>query len=212
MKAERVLILSPHTDDAELGCGGTIIKLLEEGKKIHWVVFSIAEDSLPHENDKLKLKKEFLGVINELNLSVNDYTIFRYPVRRLFNFRQEILESLVKLKKEYAPDLVIGPSQNDFHQDHRVISDEMIRSFKMSCSILCYELPWNHINFTSTYFVKLEERHIQKKLSLLKKYETQLKLNRFYFSEDMIIGLAMARGAQINHKYAESFDVIRIVD
>lgn len=212
MNVNRILILSPHTDDAELGCGGTISKFLEEGKKVHWVVFSIAEDSLPNENDKFKLQKEFIKVTEELNLNNDDYTIFRYPVRKLGDYRQEILEALVKFKKEFNPELVIGPSLNDFHQDHQVISNEMIRAFKMHSSILCYELPWNHINFTSTYFVKLEERHIEKKLKLLRKYETQVKLKRFYFSEDMVKGLAMTRGAQISHKYAESFDVIRIVD
>ncbi len=212
MKQNRILFLSPHTDDVELGCGGTIVKLLEQKKEIHWVVFSVAEDSLPNENDKLKLQKEFISVTEELALKPDNYTIYRYPVRKLNFYRQEILETLIKIKKEFNPELVFGPSQNDFHQDHQVISNEMIRAFKMHCSILCYELPWNHIKFTSTYFVRLEERHIQMKLKILKKYETQIKLNRYYFSDDMIKGLAMTRGAQINHKYAESFDVIRILD
>lgn len=208
----RILILSPHTDDAELGCGGTIIKLLEQNKEIHWIVFSIAEDSLPLEKDKLKLQKEFISVTKALKLKPENYTIYKYPVRKLSQFRQEILESLIKIKKEFNPDLVIGPSQNDFHQDHQVISNEMIRAFKMNSSILCYELPWNHIKFTSTYFVRLEEKHIEMKLKILNKYKTQINLNRYYFSEEMIKGLAMTRGAQINHKYAESFDVIRILD
>jgi len=212
MKQNRILFFSPHTDDVELGCGGTIVKLLEQKKEIHWVVFSIAEDSLPNENDKLKLQKEFISVTEELALKPDNYTIYRYPVRKLNFYRQEILETLIKIKKEFNPELVFGPSQNDFHQDHQVISNEMIRAFKMHCSILCYELPWNHIKFTSTYFVRLEERHIQLKLKILKKYETQITLNRYYFSDDMIKGLAMTRGAQINHKYAESFDVIRILD
>ena len=212
MKMNRILILSPHTDDAELGCGGTIIKLLEQNKEIHWIVFSIAEDSLPLETDKLKLQKEFISVTKELKLKPDEYTIYKYPVRKLSQFRQEILESLIKIKKEFNPDLVIGPSQNDFHQDHQVISNEMIRAFKMNSSILCYELPWNHIKFTSTYFVRLEEKHIEMKLKILNKYKTQINLNRYYFSEEMIKGLAMTRGAQINHKYAESFDVIRILD
>ncbi|MEG8947231.1 PIG-L deacetylase family protein [Rosettibacter firmus] len=212
MEYNRILILSPHTDDAEFGCGGTIVKFLENNKEIHWVVFSIAEDSLPNELNKLKLQNEFINVTKELNLKESDYTIFRYPVRKLSDYRQEILESLIKFKQEFKPDLVIGPSQNDYHQDHQVISNEMIRAFKTHSSILCYELPWNHINFTSSYFIKLEERHIQMKLKILSKYETQIVLNRFYFSEDMVRGLALTRGAQINYKYAESFDVLRIID
>jgi len=211
MKSNRILILSPHTDDAELGCGGTIVKFLEQKKIIKWVVFSVAEDSLPNESDKLKLKKEFLNVCKALNLPEENYSIYHFPVRNLDKYRQDILEILVKIKKEFNPDLVIGPSQNDYHQDHKVVSNEMIRAFKMNSSILCYELPWNHLQFTATYFEKLEEYHVKKKLEIIKNYETQIKLNRFYFAEDVIKGILITRGAQINTKYAESFDVIRII-
>lgn len=71
----------------------------------------------------------------------SDYTIFKYSVRKLSEYRQEILESLIRLKKDFNPEMVIGPSLNDFHQNHQVISNEMIRAFKMNSSILCYELP-----------------------------------------------------------------------
>lgn len=212
MTAERILILSPHTDDAELGCGGLITKLLEEGKKIYWVVFSTAEDSLPPELSPDTLVTEFKSVADYLKLSGNDYKINNFKVRNLHEKRQEILEIMVTLRKTFNPDLVIGPSLNDFHQDHQVVSNEMIRAFKMSCSIICYELPWNHINFQSQYFVKLDEKHIQKKVELLNFYKSQFIVKRHYFSEDFIRGLALTRGAQVGHKYAEAFDVIRWIE
>lgn len=212
MTAERVLILSPHTDDAELGCGGLITKLLDEGKKIYWVVFSTAEDSLPPELSPDTLVTEFKSVADYLKLSESDYMINKFKVRNLHEKRQEILEIMVSLRKSFKPDIVIGPSLNDFHQDHQVVSNEMIRAFKMSCSILCYELPWNHINFQSQYFVKLDEKHIQKKVELLNFYKSQFIVKRHYFSEDFIRGLALTRGAQVGHKYAEAFDVIRWIE
>jgi LmbE family N-acetylglucosaminyl deacetylase len=212
MKLNKILVLSPHTDDAELGCGGTIIKFLEEKKQIKWIVFSVAEDSLPNEDDKQKLKKEFLEVCKSLNLNEENYSIYHFPVRNLDKYRQDILEILVKVKREFNPDLVLGPSQNDYHQDHKVVSNEMIRAFKMQSSILCYELPWNHIKFTATYFEILQDRHVELKLKILKNYQTQVNLNRFYFSDDVIKGILMTRGSQINTKYAEAFDVIRIIN
>jgi LmbE family N-acetylglucosaminyl deacetylase len=63
MKNKRILILSPHTDDAELGAGGYISKLLEEEYELYWSVFSIAEDSVPGGMPKDTLKNEFLIVI-----------------------------------------------------------------------------------------------------------------------------------------------------
>lgn len=212
MIGKKVLILSPHTDDAELGCGGFIAKMLEEGKEILWVVFSTAEESLPPHMPPDTLVTEFKMVAKNLNLNENQYIINRFSVRKLSEKRQEILELLVRIRKTFAPDLVIGPSLNDFHQDHKTVSEEMIRAFKSWTSIICYELPWNHVSFDTQFFVKLEARHMAKKLELLNLYKSQLEIQRFYFSEDFIKGLACTRGAQVNHKYAEAFEVIRWIN
>ncbi len=206
---KRVLILSPHTDDAELGCGGMIAKYLEEGSEIFWVVFSTAEESLPGNLPKDTLTKEFTSVTNYLGIKESNILIYNFKVRKLHENRQDILEILIKLRKEFNPNLVVGPSINDFHQDHIVIANEMIRAFKMNSSIICYELPWNHVSFNSQLFVKLDEKHMEKKLYMLNFYKSQIDINRFYFSEDFIKGLAYTRGAQVGCRYAESFEVIR---
>ena len=88
----------------------------------------------------------------------------------------------------------------------------MIRAFKNTTSILAYELPWNHFNFNSQYFVRLNEEIIQKKISLLSNYKTQLELNRRYFSDESIKGLARVRGIQSNSNYAEAFELIIWID
>lgn len=206
---KKILILSPHTDDAELGCGGSIIKFIEEKHQIMWHVFSSAEDSLPENLPKDTLKKEFLNVCSELNLNNDQFVIDNYSVRRLDESRQEILETLVKIRNTFSPDLVIGPSLNDFHQDHQVIANEMIRAFKTTSSIICYELPWNHITFTNQMFIKLKKEHIEKKYNILSNYKSQLIKNRRYFSKEFINGLAKTRGIQVNTEFAEAFEVIR---
>jgi hypothetical protein len=108
-----------------------------------------------------------------------------------------------------APDLVIGPSLHDFHQDHSIVANEMVRAFKTTASIICYELPWNHINFDTQFFSKLELHHINKKIEVLKSYRSQCAKKRHYFSDEFIKGLAATRGAQIETEYAEAFEVIR---
>ncbi len=204
-----ILILSPHTDDAELGAGGTITKFLKEGNQIKWVVFSTAEESLPKDIASNTLTKEFTEVYRSIGLRDDEVEIFHFKVRHLNYHRQEVLEELYRIKKDYSPHLVIGPSVNDVHQDHKTVADEMIRAFKSSSSIISYELPWNHLTFNTQMFVKLDEEHISKKLEMLSHYHSQVDLGRFYFSEDFIRGLALTRGAQINNKYAEAFEVIR---
>ncbi|MEI6766958.1 MAG: PIG-L family deacetylase [Bacteroidota bacterium] len=207
-----VLILSPHTDDAEIGCGGTIIRLLQEKKNLLWVVFSTAEDSIPDDMPKDILTTEFLEVMKKLELDESHFIIKHFKVRNLKQHRQEILEILVDLKKTFKPDMVIGPSLNDFHQDHSVIANEMVRAFKTSSSIICYELPWNHIKFDTQFFMTLSPDHIAKKISLLETYKSQIKIDRHYFSADFVKGLATTRGSQVAEKYAEAFEVIRWIN
>lgn len=206
---QRVLILSPHTDDAELGCGGTISKLSSLGHEIFWICFSTAEESLPPGFPKDALRTEFKHVLNYLQLDEKNSLILSHKVRKLADVRQEVLESLVSIRKSFNPDIVIGPSLNDFHQDHGVVANEMIRAFKTSSSILCYELPWNHVDFKTQFFVKLDESHISSKIKMMDFYKSQHAAQRHYFSEDFILGLAHVRGAQINTDYAEAFEVIR---
>lgn len=206
---QRILILSPHTDDAELGCGGSIYKFIQDKAEIFWAVFSTAEESLPDNLPKDTLVKEFINVAEYLGLSETNYMINHFKVRKLTEMRQEVLELIVKIRNEYKPNLVIGPSLNDYHQDHTVVANEMIRAFKMYCSIICYELPWNQVEFKSQLFIKLEQEHLDKKIQMLQKYRSQLDIQRHYFSEDFIRGLAYTRGAQVGHKLAEAFEVIR---
>jgi len=204
-----VLILSPHTDDAELGCGGTIIKLIEDKHEICWVVFSTAEDSLPAGLPKDTLKKEYFNVIRDLALKEENCQVFDYRVRNLHQYRQEILENLIQTRERYNPNLVIGPSINDLHQDHQVVAHEMIRAFKTTTSIVCYELPWNHVTFDTQCFSKLKADHIERKCAILKNYESQFIKNKPYFSKEYIYGLAKTRGIQSNAEYAEAFEVVR---
>jgi LmbE family N-acetylglucosaminyl deacetylase len=205
----KILILSPHTDDAELGCGGTIVKLLEEGNEIFWIVFSTAEDSLPEGFARDTLKNEYLQVISDLAISEENCKVFDFKVRNLHQSRQEILEDLMRIRRQYNPDLVIGPSVNDLHQDHQVVSHEMIRAFKTTASVICYELPWNHVTFNTQCFIKLNKNQIDKKCSILKHYQSQIVQNRPYFTKEFIYGLAKIRGIQCNSAYAESFEVVR---
>ena len=129
----KILVLSPHTDDAELGAGGSIIRLLEEKHEIYWIVFSSAEESLPEGMAPDTLKAEFQDVISELG--IKDYKIFDFKVRYLFEQRQTILEEMINLRDRFRPSLVITPSSYDHHQDHQVVNSESIRAFKNSSSV-----------------------------------------------------------------------------
>lgn len=205
---ETVLVLAPHTDDGELGAGGTIAKLIEGGSRVYYAAFSTAAESVPEGLPRDILKTEVRAATSRLGIGDEQLIIFDYPVRKLNYARQEILESLIRLKKEIDPDLVLLPSPNDIHQDHTTIAAEGIRAFKTK-KILGYELIWNNLVFQTQCFVQLEEPHIRKKIDALKAYGSQA--HRDYMSDDFIRSLARARGVQIGCTYAEAFEVIRWV-
>ena len=205
---KRILILSPHTDDGEFGCGGSITKFIEEGKEVYYAAFSSAEESLPPELPSNILEVEVRKATKILGIPAENLIVYNFQVRKLNYIRQEILEELVKIKNEIEPDLVFMPSPADLHQDHHTVAMEGMRAFKQR-SILRYEIPWNNITFHTMAFVRLEKRHVEKKIDALKAYKSQS--DRFYATEDFIWSLARTRGVQIGAEYAETFEAIRWV-
>ncbi len=205
-KSKNILVLAPHTDDGELGCGASISKYVEEGNNVYYAAFSTAKESLPEGMPDDQLEKEVKEATKRLGIPPENLIIYGFTVRKLSYSRQELLEELVKLKREITPDLVFMPSPNDLHQDHYTVAIEGLRAFKQT-SILAYELPWNNITFNTQAFIRLEKHHIEKKVFALGAYNSQKK--RSYLNSDFIYGLARTRGVQINAEFAEAFEVIR---
>jgi LmbE family N-acetylglucosaminyl deacetylase len=205
----RVLVLSPHTDDGELGAGGTIAKFLEEGKDVYYVAFSGCEASVPQGLPKNTLRKECKRSTSSLGIQPEKLLVMDYEVRTLPEFRQEILEKLIKLKGEIKPDLVFVPSSHDMHQDHGVIYWEALRAFKKEASIWGYEHPWNNLSFATDIFVVLDLKHMEKKLIALKQYKSQK--SKGYMDRKNILALGCTRGSQIDCAYAEAFELIRYI-
>jgi len=205
----RVLVLAPHTDDAELGCGGTIARLLEGGAEVSVAAFSTAEESLPAGSPVCRLRCEFTRAMGLLGVKPEGTLVYQYPVRRLSYHRQEVLEELVQLRRQLQPEAVLVPASTDVHQDHQVLHAESVRAFK-DLTLWGYELPWNHISFSAQAFVVLDERHVESKWKALEAYESQLELQRSYFSRDFVFGLARVRGTQVRAAYAEAFEVMRV--
>jgi len=205
----RVLVLSAHTDDAELACGGTIARLLANGAEVSVAAFSTAQESLPTGSPPDRLRGEYLRAMAMLGVEPERTFVYGYPVRRLSHHRQELLEELVKLKRELQPEVVFVTASTDVHQDHQVLYGESVRAFK-ELTLWGYELPWNHITFSAHGFVELKREHVDRKWAALQAYESQIELQRTYFCREFIYGLARVRGEQVKTQYAEAFEVIRV--
>lgn len=206
---KKVLVIAAHTDDESIGCGGTISKLLYLGYEVKVAVFSICKESIPDNLEKNILEKEYHIATKILGLKKSDSFIFDYPVRKFSYYRQEILEELVKIRKNYEPDIIFTHSKTDIHQDHQVMYNETVRAFK-GISILGYELPWNCVTFHPRCFVSLSEKNVDTKIKAIASYESQQKLGRKYVSSDIVKSLCVIRGLQSGNDLAEAFDVYRL--
>lgn len=205
---KNVLVLAPHTDDGEMGAGGTLVKLRDAGIPVTYIAFSAAEESVPAGFDRDVLRREVLKATEALGIPNEKVEVLNYPVRRLNFHRQEILEDLIKIRQRSTFDLVLLPTTTDIHQDHATVVNEGIRAFK-NTTLLGYEFVWNNLSFSAQCFVKLDEYAIGKKVDAMAEYNSQK--GRPYASETFIKSLAVTRGVQIGAEYAEAFEVIRLV-
>ena len=205
---QRALVLAPHTDDGEFGCGGAMARLVEEGAEVRYVAFSIATRSLPDGFAPDTLAGEVREATAELGIPAESLTVHDFDVRTFPEHRQEILELLIQLWNDWEPDVVFQPSLHDIHQDHQTIAAEGLRAFKRT-TILGYEIPWNNLDFAYQAYVALEQRHIERKEAALAKYASQQ--HRRYANPEYVWNLARTHGINVNREYAEVFQVYRLI-
>lgn len=199
-KVLRVLCLGAHSDDIEIGCGGTILRLIDLYPNIsfYWVVFG----------SKGSRTEEALKSANVLLNDVKDKKIFVKGFRDSFfpYIGEEIKEYFEQIKRDVEPDIIFTHYRQDLHQDHRLISDLTWNTFRNHL-ILEYEVPKYDGDLGSpNFFVNLDETICRKKIQHLHAhFKTQT--DRQWFSEETFRGLLRLRGIESNSpdKYAEAF-------
>jgi LmbE family N-acetylglucosaminyl deacetylase len=201
---EKVLVLSAHTDDMEVGAGATVRMLLENGASVKSVVFSDCKKSVNTSKHPIDiLRKECQAAAH--HMGIDDLVIMDLPVRELPAHRQDILETIYSLRQNNTFDLVLTTWQGDLHQDHKVVAEETLRAFmKTDVSVLSYEIPGNSPGFTPEVFVSLTEDDVEKKIEMLHLYKSQVE-RRGYFHINAVKSVMGYQGHHIGAPYAEAF-------
>lgn len=209
----KILILAPHTDDAELACGGTISRLLREGNEVYCAVFSKAlrfssGGNIPiiKDEDLEDVLDELGKAMAELGVKKENLFIYQFPTRYLYSERQDILDRMIEIKNKIDPDIVFTPSPTDFHQDHQVVSKESVRAFKNK-TIYGYEYPWNSLTNSNNCFFILDKKDIDKKIRAIEKYKSQK--DRSFMGKWFIENWARINGIITDSEFAEPFTVIK---
>jgi LmbE family N-acetylglucosaminyl deacetylase len=196
-RARKLLLLGAHSDDIEIGCGGTILSLAaaNPGLNILWIVFS-AEGTRRQEarSSPQRLLQGFKGV----RVVVKQFRASYFPAQidRIKNY----FESL----KSFDPDITFTHYREDRHQDHRLLSDLAWNTFRNHL-ILEYEIPkYDGDLGIPNLFVPLEAAVCYRKTQHI--CETFASQNsKHWFSEDTFLALMRLRGIECASKYAEAF-------
>ena len=202
---KRILCVGAHSDDIEIGCGGTLLRLLRASNdlEIMWVVFS-AEGSRSREAKQSA--EALLHGVKKKRIVVKQFEGSFFP------FHGARIKSYFETLKAFRPDLVFTHYRDDRHQDHRVLSDLAWNTFRNHL-ILEYEIPkYDGDLGIPNVFVQLDEDICRRKAAHLCKY-FQTQGNRHWFSEDTFLGLMRLRGIECaaGTKYAEAFYGRKIV-
>ena len=194
------MCLGAHSDDLEIGCGGTILKLTEGETPLDvtWIVFSANEERLGEATGSADF---FLNRVVKKEVLVKEFRDGFFPY-----IGGEIKEYFEALKKRVSPDLIFTHYRHDLHQDHRVISELTWNTFRNHL-ILEYEIPKYDGDMGSpNAFVELDESTSRRKIdTILAFFQTQE--HRHWFSEDLFLSILRLRGMECAAPsgYAEAF-------
>ena len=202
----RILCLGAHSDDVEIGCGGTILALQERHAdvSVHWVVFSADEERAREARNSAEL---FLERTTRREVVVRGFRDGYFPFQGA-----AIKEEFEAIKARFEPDLILTHQRDDRHQDHRVISDLTWNTFRNHL-ILEYEIPKYDGDFGSpNVFVPIPESLGSRKIrNLLESFASQR--GKPWFDERTFAAVMRLRGmeAASPSRLAEAFYVRKLL-
>jgi LmbE family N-acetylglucosaminyl deacetylase len=196
----KILCLGAHSDDIEIGCGGTILRFLreEQGTEVRWIVFSARGSRAGEARKSARL---FLGDAKRKRVSIENFKDGFFPY-----IGYGIKTYFEKIKKAYSPDIIFTHFRHDLHQDHRLISELTWNTFR-DHFILEYEVvKYDGDLGTPNFFVHLGKDIAAKKIEYLNRcFKTQGQ--RKWFTDDSFFAILRLRGIESNapETYAEGF-------
>ena len=196
----KILAVGAHADDIEIGCGGTILRLLEENPdmEVYWVVLGAAPQ---RRAEAIRSAKLFLENSRLSEIVVKEFRDGYFPY-----MGAEIKDFFEEIKRKYLPDVVLTHYRDDLHQDHRLVSQLTWNTFRNHL-ILEYEIvKYDGDLGVPNFFVTLTESMVQKKIqTILECFQSQK--NKGWFTEDTFTSILRLRGIESNapDKYAEAF-------
>jgi len=200
---KRILFIGAHPDDIELGCGAFIAQIASQ-TEVRCVTLSDNQKDPALKN----LPDEHFTAMAALGVKPDRVSLLTYETRRFPFFRQEILEEMVKLQREFQPDIVFVHTSADVHQDHKTVTEEALRAFR-GRTVLGFDVIRSSYGFFPNFLVSVTEEQVNSKIQSLRCYKTYQ--SKYYFDPEITRATLIRNGAICERKFAEGFDILRIV-
>jgi N-acetylglucosamine malate deacetylase 1 len=217
----KVLIISVHPDDETLGCGGTILKHRKQNDDVCWLILTEASQVLGYSQEFLS-KRE-----NQINDIAQEYKFNKtynlgFPTTKLHTLDfSELINKISSVIQEVKPEIIYTVNRSDIHTDHQVAAKAIMsctKSFRnpfikrilmyecISETEIAYPLPEN--TFVAHVYSDISD-FLEKKIEIMKKYESEVQESPLPRSIDNLRALARFRGATVSVQYAEAFMLLR---
>ena len=200
---KKICFIGAHPDDIELGCGAFIANI--QGKAD--ILCVTLSDNQKNPALTALLEEHFRSMailgVDRKHIKVGTFVTRRFP-----ELRQEILEYLYQLNREFKPDIVITHTRSDIHQDHQQTTDEVLRAFR-GTTVLGFDALRSSYGFFPHFLAEVSSEDVEKKILALAEYSTYH--DKYYFEASVLRATLIRHGALAERPYAEGFDILRIV-
>jgi LmbE family N-acetylglucosaminyl deacetylase len=221
---KKVIVISAHPDDETLGVGGTILKHIANGDDVYWLIITNVFENQGFSKERVESRQLEISKVEKMFGFRKTYNL-NYPTMTLSSSSLiKMVPDISSIFSEVKPEIIYTLNRSDAHSDHRVIFDAVMactKSFRYPFikQILMYECisetefapALAEKAFIPNYFVDITD-FIDKKNEIMKIFTSEIGEHPFPRSVENIKSLAHFRGASVNVKYAEAFQLLKFID
>lgn len=217
---KKVMVFAPHPDDETLGCGGTMLKHVDNGDE---VILVIATEMKVGKflAEKIICRMKEIEKVKELYKLSKLYEL-KFPTMEIDQIpKSKLVQKISKLIAGEKPNIIYLPYRGDVHSDHKIVFDSVVsasKSFRNNSieRILCYEtisetdfsIDPDSNYFRPNVFVDIS-KYMRKKEEIISVYESEIGEHPFPRSVECIRALAVVRGGMSSFKFAEAFMLLK---
>lgn len=221
---KNIIVISAHPDDEVLGAGGALLKHKTNGDNIFWLIATNMSEAYGYDTIQVERRtKEIQNIAKMLNIK-KVFCLDYPPMELTTHSSSAIIKKISTVFQEVEPEIIYMVNRTDAHSDHRYLAEAVFactKSFRYPYirKVLMYECisetefapQFQDSVFIPNYFIDITS-FIEQKLDLMKIYQSELGNHPFPRNLENIRALALYRGAITGVKYAEAFQVVKIIE